>query len=172
MTRTRKTGEGTSQTCTDKKCPFHGLLKIRGKQFTGKVVSHKMQHSALVEWTGWQYISKYERYKRIRTKIAVHNPTCIDAKEGDIVRVAECRPLSKAKNFVILQVLGKAAKYALEKEAKEQGKHKRKIKEEKTDEDRKKEKQKKAAEQDTDNAMGGEKDTADAEEETDSEFNA
>jgi small subunit ribosomal protein S17 len=151
MTRTRTIGFGIetpTQTCTDKKCPFHGLLKVRGKQFTGKVVSHKMQHSALVEWTSWKHIQKYERYKKIKTKIVVHNPTCIDAKEGDIVKIAECRPLSKVKNFVILHILGKAAKHDLEKEAKEQGKYRKKIKEETEEKTKESRKKGKAAEQD------------------------
>ena len=129
MTRTRKGGFGIeppSKSCNDINCPFHGTLKMRGKQFTGKVVSDKMQKSAIVEWVGWKYIPKYERYKRTRTKVVAHNPSCLDAKEGDLVRIGECRPLSKTKNFVILKVLGRIDKYELEKMALEEGKHKEK----------------------------------------------
>lgn len=118
-----------AQTCEDNNCPFHGTLKVRGKQFTGTVVSDKMQRSAIVEWTVWRFIPKYERYKKIRTKIAAHNPKCINAKEGDIVLIAECRPLSKTKNFVIIQVKGQERTYGLKKEADEEGKHKIKDKE-------------------------------------------
>lgn len=133
MTRTRNTGfeiKLPSNTCTDKNCPFHGTLKIRGKQFVGRVVSDKMQYSVVVEWIGWRHIPKYERYKKTRTKVAAHNPSCINAVEGDLVKIGECRPLSKTKNFVVLKVLGKAEKYDLEKEALEEGKHKEKLKEE------------------------------------------
>jgi small subunit ribosomal protein S17 len=132
MTRSRTTGfgiEAPQKGCDDKNCPFHGTLKVRGKQFTGKVVSHKMQRSVVVEWQGWRHIPKYERYKRTRTKVIAHNPPCINAAEGDRVMIGECRPLSKMKNFVVMKVLGKLEKYALEREALEEGKHKIKKKE-------------------------------------------
>jgi small subunit ribosomal protein S17 len=131
MVRTRKAGFGTeqpSETCDDSNCPFHGSLKIRGKQFTGKVVSDKMQRSVVVEWVGWRHIPKYERYKRAKTKVLAHNPPCVNAVEGDMVKIGECRSLSKTKSFVVIQKLGKSEKYELEKEAMEEGKHKEKEK--------------------------------------------
>ncbi len=134
MTRTKEIGMGTkspSQTCNDANCPFHGTLKIRGKSFTGKVVSNKMQRSIVVEWSGWRRLPKYERYQKTRTKITVHNPPCLNAVEGDLVKIGECRPLSKTKNFVVLQVLGKVEKYTLEKESLEEGKKRIKTKEKK-----------------------------------------
>ena len=133
MSRTRNAGLETKtpeKTCKDKNCPFHGQLKVRGKQFTGKVVSDKMQKSVIVEWVGLRYIPKYERYRKIRTKLKAHNPPCINAAEGDVVRIGECRPLSKTKNFVIMNIIGKLEKYAIEKEAKEEGKKREKAKEE------------------------------------------
>lgn len=132
MARTRKAGFGTeppSESCNDKNCPYHGNLKVRGKQFTGKVISDKMQRSVTVEWLGWRFIPKYERYKKTRTSVIAHNPPCINVSEGDIVKIAECRPLSKTKNFVVLKVIGKMEMYKLEKEALEEGKHKEKAKE-------------------------------------------
>lgn len=36
----------------------------------------------------------------------MHNPDCVNAKEGEVVKIMECRPLSKTKNFVIIQKLG------------------------------------------------------------------
>ena len=38
-----------------------------------------------------------------KTKIKTHNPPCINAKEGDMVKMMECRPLSKMKNFVVVK---------------------------------------------------------------------
>ncbi|MBU2561294.1 MAG: 30S ribosomal protein S17 [Nanoarchaeota archaeon] len=137
MARTRKAGfdiELPKESCNDKNCPFHGTLKVRGKQFTGKVVSDRMQHSVIVEWLGWRYIPKYERYKKTRTRIIAHSPPCINPVEGDIVKIGECRPLSKTKNFVVLKVLGKVEKYELEKEALAEGKRKEKPKETSKDE--------------------------------------
>ncbi|MFH1063472.1 MAG: 30S ribosomal protein S17 [Candidatus Woesearchaeota archaeon] len=127
MARTRDTGFEVAKPnseCTDVNCPFHGSLKVRGKQFTGRVASHKMQNSVIVEWLGWKYVPKYERYTKTKTRISVHNPPCINAREGDLVKIGECRPLSKTKNFVVLQVFGKDELYQLEKESLEEGKHK------------------------------------------------
>ncbi|MBU0461752.1 MAG: 30S ribosomal protein S17 [Nanoarchaeota archaeon] len=131
-TRTRNPGvkvDVPSKSCDDKNCPFHGSLKLRGKSFIGKVISSKMQRSAVVSWEGKIFVPKFERYKKTRTKVAVHNPDCVNAQEGDLVKIHECRPLSKRKHFVIAKVLGKKGGYLLEKQLEEEGKHKLKKKE-------------------------------------------
>lgn len=56
-----------------------------------------------------RFVGKYERYERRRTQMAAHNPPCISARTGDRVVVAECRPLSKTKKFVVVHRLGEAA---------------------------------------------------------------
>jgi small subunit ribosomal protein S17 len=89
--------------CNDQHCPWHGHLKIRGRVFQGKVLSDKAAATAIVGWDYTHYNFKYERYERRRTRVAAHNPACIAAKVGDVVRVAECRPLSKTKTFVIIE---------------------------------------------------------------------
>lgn len=91
--------------CSSEKCPWHGHLKIRGRIFTGKVVSSKPANTAIISWNYYNYIPKYERYERRKTKIESHNPKCIDAKPGDIVKIGECRPLSKSKRFVVFEKL-------------------------------------------------------------------
>ena len=53
---------------------------------------------------------KYERYERRKSKMIVYNPECIDAKKGDVVKVAECRPLSKTKSFVVIEVIERLKK--------------------------------------------------------------
>jgi len=112
--------------CGDKKCPFHGNLKCRGRTFTGTVVSAKMHKTVTVEWSWKYFLPKYERYERRRTKIKAHNPKCIDAKEGDIVRISECRPLSKTKNFVVIEKTGKEKGFKEKTEAMTESKHKKK----------------------------------------------
>ncbi|RLG67396.1 30S ribosomal protein S17, partial [archaeon] len=37
-----------------------------------------------------------------RSRIPAHSPPCLDIKEGDIVKIGECRPLSKTVHFVVL----------------------------------------------------------------------
>ena len=108
--------------CTDKKCPYHGNLKVRGRTFTGIVLKKDVHRSATVEWTRKIKIAKYERFEKKRTRIHVHNPPCIDASEGDIVTVMECRPLSKTKNFVIIENLGKQFGFEQMEEAREESK--------------------------------------------------
>ncbi len=93
------------QECSDPKCPFHGNLPIRGQVMEGVVVSDRMHNTAVI-MRGYELkIKKYERYEKRRSKIHAHNPKCIDAKTGDKVKIAECRPLSKTKSFVIIQKL-------------------------------------------------------------------
>jgi small subunit ribosomal protein S17 len=92
-----------NKTCSDPKCCWHGSLPVRGKIIEGTVVSSRAQKTAVVEREYFQYITKYERYERRHSRIAAYNPDCIAAKEGDRVKIAECRPLSKTKAFVIVE---------------------------------------------------------------------
>jgi small subunit ribosomal protein S17 len=114
--------EMPKQSCNDVKCPFHGKLSVRGRQFTGIVLSTKMRKTAIIEFDRLQYLKKYERYEKRRTKLKVHNPECINAKEGDSVKLMECRPLSKTKNFVIIQKLGVQKGFMGKMEARESAK--------------------------------------------------
>lgn len=91
--------------CNDVKCPFHGKLPVRGQIIKGKVVSSRAQKTVIVEKQYTHYLPKYERYERRHSRIAAYNPECISAKEGDTVTIAECRPLSKIKSFVVVEVV-------------------------------------------------------------------
>jgi len=92
-----------TKVCEDKKCPWHGKLSVRGKILEGVVVSARAQKTAIVEKTYFHYITKYERYERRHSRIAAYNPECIAAKEGDTVKIAETRPISKMKFFVVIE---------------------------------------------------------------------
>ena len=91
--------------CEDPKCPWHGKLSLRGRIFVGTVRSAKASKTAVVEWPHVQFLPKYERYERRTSKVIAYNPKCISAKIGDKVRIVECRPLSKTKSFVVIEVL-------------------------------------------------------------------
>jgi small subunit ribosomal protein S17 len=91
-----------AQGCEDQNCPWHGSLPVRGRIFEAKVVSTKSHLTAVVERRYPYFIPKYQSYERRKSRIVVHNPTCIAAKEGDTVTIAECRPLSKTKAFVVV----------------------------------------------------------------------
>ncbi len=51
------------------------------------------------------FVPKYERYEKRTSSYAAHCPPCIEAKLGDKVRIAECRPLSKTISFVTIEKL-------------------------------------------------------------------
>ncbi len=95
------------ESCTDKACPFHSNLRIRGKIFRGTVKSSRMNKSVVVTWERRRILPKFERYEKRRSKVTAHNPPCINAKEGDVVRIGECHKLSKTKSFVVLEVMEK-----------------------------------------------------------------
>ena len=105
-TRNMIYAEAPQQKCSDKKCPFHGKLNVRGRQLTGTVISTKMRKTSVIEFQSLHFVPKYERYEKRRAKLKAHNPECIKVKEGDIVKVMECRPLSKTKSFVIISKFG------------------------------------------------------------------
>ncbi|MAG47797.1 30S ribosomal protein S17 [archaeon] len=91
--------------CNSVTCPFHGNLKIRGRLFKGDLIKKDISNTAIMSFSYYNYLRKYERYEKKRTRIKVHNPTCIDANIGDKVLIGETRPISKNKNFVILEII-------------------------------------------------------------------
>ncbi len=91
------------KSCSDTKCPWHGSTSLRGRIFKGIVVSAKAAKTAVVKWDYVRFIKKYERYERKHSRIVAYNPECISAKKGETVRIAECRPLSKTKSFVVIE---------------------------------------------------------------------
>lgn len=95
----------TMKSCSDRNCPKHSGLRTHGRVFVGTVVSDKMQGTINVEWPRKFYIQKYERYEKRRSRVKAHNPECISAKQGDMVKIAECRPIAKTVSFVVIEVL-------------------------------------------------------------------
>jgi small subunit ribosomal protein S17 len=103
---TRNIGLGLNQpksSCDDDFCPYHGNLTVRGRILTGRVASDKMKKLVTVEKEYLHHIKKYNRYEKRRTKMSAHNPPCIAAVVGDIVTIAECRPITKTISFVVVQ---------------------------------------------------------------------
>lgn len=52
-------------------------------------------------------VKKYKRFQRTRSKVHAFLPSCVDVKEGQEVKIAECRPLSKTVSFVVIEVNSK-----------------------------------------------------------------
>lgn len=95
-----------AETCKDEHCPKHGLVKVHGRAFTATVQSARAPKTAIVDWERRYHVPKYERYELRRTKLNVHNPDCLNVKPGDIVKIIECKPISKTKHFVITEKVG------------------------------------------------------------------
>ena len=93
------------KTCSDRNCPFHGKLPIRGRVLEGTVISAKMDKTVIVRRNHLKYVPKFKRYQRRRSHVPAHSPPCINAKEGDWVKIAECRPISKTVSFVVVERL-------------------------------------------------------------------
>ncbi len=93
------------KSCNDEKCPFHGTLPVRGKLLEGKIVSDKMNKTVVVRKEFMTKLDKYERFEKRSTKVSAHIPDCINVKTGDNVKIMECRPLSKTKKFVVVEVI-------------------------------------------------------------------
>lgn len=97
------------KSCDDPHCPFHGRLSVRGKILDGLVASSKMSRTITVERDYLHYVKKYLRYEKRRSRILAHSPPCLEVKEGDHVRIAECRPISKEVAFVVVEKIGEVA---------------------------------------------------------------
>lgn len=75
--------------------------QVHKKTLQGTVVSDKMQDTAVVAVLRYVKHPKYKKYMKITKRYHVHNPGN-RAKEGQIVTIRSCRPLSKTKSFEIV----------------------------------------------------------------------
>tara|TARA_Y100000296_G_scaffold83614_1_gene115081 strand:+ start:287 stop:682 length:396 start_codon:yes stop_codon:yes gene_type:complete len=89
--------------CKDRNCHIHGNLKTRGRIFEGKITK-KFPKRITIEFERMIYVRKYERYKKSKTKIHARLPICMEDKIqiGDLIKIQECRPLSKIIHFVVI----------------------------------------------------------------------
>ena len=83
--------------------PREAPLAVKGRIMSVRVVSANMQQTAKVELDRKVFLPKYERYEKKRTRMLVHNPLSVNAQPGDMVKIRECRPISKTKHFVIIE---------------------------------------------------------------------
>lgn len=111
-TKDTKTGKGTKAvetvTCKDRLCPKHGdrKLKMRGRTFQGEVVK-VLPGRVSISFERMLKLHKYERYEKRKTKIHARLPDCMrdDVAVGDLIEIAETRPISKMIHFVVARVI-------------------------------------------------------------------
>jgi small subunit ribosomal protein S17 len=104
----------TTATNTETKPADRALLrKIEGIVASDKgnktikvVVNYQMRHE------------KYGKYLKRRTVLHAHDEKN-EAREGDTVEIAECRPLSRTKHHRLLRIVTKAPEKAVQVSAEE-----------------------------------------------------
>ena len=74
----------------------------------GQVVSTKMKKTIVVEVSRRVPHPLYKRIIGKRKKFYAHDEQGV-AKPGDVVRIVECRPLSKLKRWKLAEVIRRAA---------------------------------------------------------------
>ena len=83
------------------------VSRNRRKVRVGTVVSDKMNKSIIVRVNRTMKHSLYQKTVRTSTKLYAHDEKN-EAREGDLVRVMETRPLSKLKRWRLVEVVEKA----------------------------------------------------------------
>ncbi len=76
--------------------------------FTGRVVSNKMDKTIAVEIERLVRHEKFGKYVRRTTKLLAHDENN-ECKEGDLVDITPCRPLSRHKSWKLQRVVERAA---------------------------------------------------------------
>jgi len=79
------------------------------KTVEGRVVSNKMNKTVTILVERLVKHALYGKYIRRSTKLHAHDEDNA-CNEGDIVRVTECRPMSKTKNWRVVEVLPRHGK--------------------------------------------------------------
>ena len=74
----------------------------------GKVISNKMDKSITVAIERSVKHPIYGKFIKRTTKLHVHDETN-QCKEGDVVTIRECRPLSKTKSWTLVAVVVSAS---------------------------------------------------------------
>ena len=71
---------------------------------TGKVVADSTEKTIKVEIEGIIQHPRYKKYIKRHTRFLVHDPEEI-CKIGDVVRIEECRPISKNKTWIVREIV-------------------------------------------------------------------
>ena len=77
------------------------------KERVGEVVSAKMEKTIVVRVEPRMPHPKYKKIIRLQKKFYAHDEEK-KAKQGDTVRIIECRPLSRLKRWTLVEVVKKA----------------------------------------------------------------
>jgi len=77
------------------------------RTLTGRVVSTKMEKTIAVEIERLVRHASYGKFIRRTTKLLAHDEKK-ESREGDTVKIAPCRPLSRRKSWRVIEVIERA----------------------------------------------------------------
>ncbi|MGH8177254.1 MAG: 30S ribosomal protein S17 [Steroidobacter sp.] len=89
----------------DQQAPAAGAKKA-ARTLTGKVVSNKMQKTISVSVERYVPHPVYGKYQRRSTTFLAHDENN-ESREGDLVAIEECRPLSRHKSWRLVKVVSR-----------------------------------------------------------------
>ncbi|HET6912454.1 MAG TPA: 30S ribosomal protein S17 [Rhodanobacteraceae bacterium] len=81
--------------------------KSSSRTLEGRVLSNKMNKTVTVLIERQEQHGLYGKLLRRSTKLHAHDET--GAREGDLVRISECRPMSKTKHHRVVEIVARAA---------------------------------------------------------------
>ena len=82
--------------------------KSSARTIQGRVSSSKSAKTVTVVIDRQEQHGLYGKLLRRSTKLHVHDEKG-ECREGDLVRIAECRPLSKTKHHRVVEIVARAA---------------------------------------------------------------
>ncbi|RYG96478.1 MAG: 30S ribosomal protein S17 [Alphaproteobacteria bacterium] len=88
--------------------PAADVAEKAQRTLTGRVVSSKTAKTIAVEIERVVKHPMYGKYIRRTTRLLAHDEAG-EAKEGDTVSIAPCRPMSRRKSYRLVAVIGRPA---------------------------------------------------------------
>jgi small subunit ribosomal protein S17 len=82
---------------------------VEQRTLTGTVVSSKTAKTIAVEIERLLKHPQYGKYVRRTTRLLAHDETG-EAREGDTVTIAQCRPISRRKSWKLVSVVERGVK--------------------------------------------------------------
>jgi small subunit ribosomal protein S17 len=82
--------------------------QISVRSLQGRVTSSKARKTVTVEVDRGGQHGLYGKLLRRSTSLHAHDEKG-ECREGDLVRIVECRPMSRTKHFRVVEVLARAA---------------------------------------------------------------
>lgn len=104
MVETKKQKVKSQKESVAKPIKEHKKIGTRGRTFEGTAIK-VFPDRVTIEFERTVYIKKFERFSKKITRIKARLPDNIKVELGDLIRVQECRPLSKTIHCMVVKNL-------------------------------------------------------------------